>query len=295
MKESGVEENRVALGQGHLHAALAKILLEFLPPPRQVAQLVLMGVRQVDCGAGLDRHVAMGDSALQCQQRRHMRVHVRGILLGDAVRREAEVVIPMHGLGLAPRPHHVGLGGDLVVRPEPSPRCQRDDRVRVVVHEGLRAVHSQLLQRVPDARVRARLGKVVAPTSASFLLLLDDRVECRSDRIHILKLRRKGTADADDPWTLAEGARPLFSERISLLRGEQPRGGVVDQDTRSDLISQREVTQTGLLLHGRLKRLEAAIAFLEPARSAPLLRIQAIHVWNGRLGTRGRLDLNSCL
>ena len=159
------EEHRVAGAQRQLHPVLGEVLDELGAAPRQIAQLVLVGVGQVHGRAGLGAHVAVGDGALQGEQRRQQ-VGVAGELLGLVVGEEAHVVVAVGVLGLAARVDHVDLLGQLVAGAEPGLAGHRHRVGAVVVDECLGIGHGQLLQGVPHPVVGSGLGEVVAGGSS---------------------------------------------------------------------------------------------------------------------------------
>ena len=69
---------------------------------------------------------------------------------------------PVRNLRQSPGPHHVELGGRLVVRTEPRLTRQRERFVGVVGHEELGPAARQLLERVPHPRVVSGARKVVS-------------------------------------------------------------------------------------------------------------------------------------
>ena len=101
MEQGRVEERCVALAQRKLDMVGLEVLAELRPPPSQVARQVLLGVRQVLRGPGLDGHFRVRDRALQGQHRRQA-VHVRRELCRLRVRLETQVVVAVHRLCGAP-------------------------------------------------------------------------------------------------------------------------------------------------------------------------------------------------
>src|SRR6266498_1816638 len=176
VEQGRVEERRVALRQRQLYVVLVEVRPELRPPPGQVAGLVLLRVRQIHRRARLHRHVGVGDRSLQGQHRREA-MHVGGVLRGQVVGLEAEVVVPVCLLCRAARIDHVDLRGDLVVRAEPGRADQGDDVVGVIVGEYRRLADRQLLQGVPHPVVGARLREMVAGGRAAGPLVGDHRVE----------------------------------------------------------------------------------------------------------------------
>src|SRR3954454_25208671 len=63
------------------------------------------------------------------------------------------------------------------MRAEPRLACQRHDGIAVVSGEVVGIGKAVLFERVPDAVVGARLGKMVAAAGRGAVLLLDDFVE----------------------------------------------------------------------------------------------------------------------
>ena len=72
MEQRGVEEDGIPLAQGQLHVVAHEVLLELPEPVREVAVRVLLAVREIERWARLDRHVAVGDGALEGEQRGHV-------------------------------------------------------------------------------------------------------------------------------------------------------------------------------------------------------------------------------
>ena len=174
--QRGVEEHRVALAQRHLYVVFGEELDELGAVERDVAAEELLRVGQQHRRAALDRHVAVGDRALQGEHRRHamqMRRIGRQIVGCD----EAEVVVAVRNLLLATGIDDVDLRGDLVAGAEPGLRDRRERVVGVVLGEYVGGVQRELLRGVPDPVVGPWLAEVVARCGARRALRVDDREE----------------------------------------------------------------------------------------------------------------------
>lgn len=78
-----------------------EVVDEFRAPPGEIARLVLLGVRQIQRGAGLDGHVAVRHRTLQSEYGREP-VHMRRIRGRLFLAQEPEVVVPVHALRRTP-------------------------------------------------------------------------------------------------------------------------------------------------------------------------------------------------
>ena len=223
MEERRVEEAGVALAQRELDVVLGEVGLEVVAPPGEVAGEVLVRVGQVERRPALQRHVAVRDRALEGQHRRQ-RVHVGRVAGDHLVGQEAEVVVAVRLLGLATRPDHVDLRGDLVAGAEPGRRRERDHVVGVVVDERLGGADGELLQRVPDPAVGARCREVVAGRTARGRLLGDDLVEDAGDPVDHRVVRERALED-DHPRPVGERRGPARrTRRRGRPRSRSQRG-----------------------------------------------------------------------
>ena len=254
------EEHRVAGAQRQLHPVLGEVLDELGTAPCQVAQLVLVGVGQVHGGAGLGAHVAVGDGALEGEQRRQP-VGLEGELLGLVVGEEAHVVVAVGVLGLAAGVDHVHLLGQLVAGSQPGLASHRHRVGAVVVDEGVGVGHGQLLERVPHSVVGAGLGEVVAGEPALGVLGRDQVPEHARHPVHCLG--GHGPFEQDDAGAVHEGCRQLGPQRCPLLGvaggAVSQRGRVVGGDALGDTCGQRVVARIGGLLDQRRERVQVAL------------------------------------
>ena len=113
---AGLKNAASPLASGSCTWCAVEVVGELRPVAGEVARRVLLRVRQVHRRAGLDRHVAVGDRALQGQHRREP-VHVRRVGRRLVERHEAEVVVAVRDLRRAARVDDVDLRGDLVAGP----------------------------------------------------------------------------------------------------------------------------------------------------------------------------------
>ena len=121
----------------------------------------------------------------------------------------------MRGLRLAARIDDVHLRRHLVAGAEPRLRHQREDVVGVVADEQVGRADRELLERVPDSLVGARLAEVVPGRSALSALLGDDAVEDRGHRVDDGQvLVRPG--EHDDPWSVRQGIGELGLKGTSV-------------------------------------------------------------------------------
>ncbi len=102
---------------------------------------------------------------------------VGGKALDRLGRLEAEMIVAMRNLRRAARIDDVELRGDLIRWAEPCLADRRDDRVAVVGGERGGVAQAELLERVPDAVVCARLGEMIAAADVASAFILDDRPE----------------------------------------------------------------------------------------------------------------------
>src|SRR5271165_1383910 len=149
MEKGGIEEHRVALRERELDMMRLEIVAKLRPPRRHVARQVALREWQVERRARLERHVAMGDRALQRQHGRET-MHMGGIALDRLRRLKAEMVIAMRKLRRAARIDDVELRGDLISGAKPRLAHERNDGVAVIGGECRRVPQAQLLERVPD-------------------------------------------------------------------------------------------------------------------------------------------------
>ena len=265
VEERGVEEDGVALGQRELHVVLCEVLAELGQAPGEVPGEVLVGVGQVHRRPALHGHVGVGDRTLQRQHGRQL-VHVGRVLLDHVVLEEPQVVVAVRFLRLSSGAYDVDLGGHLVARAEPGPGHQRDDVVGVVVDERPGVAHGQLLQRVPDAVVRAGLGEVVAHGAAVGALLGDDRVEGSGRPVDRCEVR-EGTTDRHDAGTVGQRTHELGGDHLLAVAPSDlvaETRCVVHQHVVHDVRGQREVGQLGALGGDADELVEVAVGGPQP-------------------------------
>ena len=254
------EEHRVAGAQRQLHPMPGEVLPELGAAPCQVAQLVLVGVGQVHGGAGLGTHVAVGDGALEGEQRRKP-VGLEGELLGLVVGEEAHVVVAVGVLGLPAGVDHVHLLGQLVAGAEPGLAGHRHRVGAVIVDEGVGVGHRQLLERVPHPVVGAGLGEVVAGEPALGVLGRDQVPEHARRPVH--RLGRHGPFEQDDAGAVDQGGGqlgPQLGSQLGVVGGSVgQRGGVVGGDALRDPRSQRIVGRVGGLFDQRREGVQVAV------------------------------------
>ncbi len=100
--QRGIEEHRIALAQRHLDVVFGEELDELGSVEGDVAAEEPLRVGQQHRRPALDRHIAVGDRALQGEHRRRA-VHVRGVGGQVVGCDEAEVVVAMRNLLLCHR------------------------------------------------------------------------------------------------------------------------------------------------------------------------------------------------
>ncbi len=161
MEQRRVEEDGVALFQRKLHVVFLEVGGEFGPVEGEVAGVILLRMRQVQGGAGFDRHVTVGDGALQ-SQRRGEQVRMGRVARGLPAGHETEVVVAVGSLRGTARVDDVHLRCHLVVRSEPGLRDEGQEVVGVVVGKYVRSPNRELVQGSPDPVVGARFGEVIA-------------------------------------------------------------------------------------------------------------------------------------
>ena len=254
------EEHRVTGAQRQLHPMLGEVFDELGAAPRQVAQLVLVGVGQVHGGAGLGAHVAVGDGALQGEQRRQP-VGLEGELLGFVVGEEAHVVVAVGVLGLAAGIDHVHLLGQLVAGSQPGLAGHRHRVGAVVVDEGVGVGHRQLLECVPHPVVGAGLGEVVAGEPALGVLGRDQVPEHARCPVH--RLGGHGPFEQDDAGAVDEGCGQFGPQPMTVLGvaggAVGQRGRVVGGDALGDAHGQRVVGRLDRLFDQRRERIQVAV------------------------------------
>ena len=265
VEERGVEEDRIPLRQRQLDEVSVEVRAELRSPEGEVAGLVLLRVRQVHRRAALDRHVAVGNGALEGQDPRQA-VDVRGVLSGDLRRQEAQVVVAVSSLGGPTGVHHVDLGGDLVCRAQPGRRNQGDDLVGIVIGEGLGRADGHLLQGVPDPVVCAWLGEVVARGRARRTLIGDQGIEDFRGPVDDLEVR-KGSLDHHDAGTVRE--RPdhfslHFAAAFRIGRKRAQPIAIVERNIPIDRVGQRVVTPIGHVLDQGAEGIQVAISLGQP-------------------------------
>src|SRR5579872_37082 len=131
MEQSGIEEGGVALRERQLDVMLVEVVLELGAACRKVSRRIGLRERQVQGRSRLDRHVAMGDRALQRQHRREL-MNMSRELLASFRGLEAEMIVAVRPLRLAARIDHIELRRDLVGWAKPSLADQRNDIIAVV-------------------------------------------------------------------------------------------------------------------------------------------------------------------
>ena len=183
MEERGIEEDRIALGQRQLDVVLVEIVLELGLAPGEVARHEILRIGQIERGAAFNRHVAMGDGALQREYRRKLVGMGREALdLGGGL--EAHVIVAVHGLRLAAGVDHIELRGDLVAGAEPAFGNEGDDFVGIVFGESFGIAQAKFFQGVPDAVIGAGLGEMIAAAGVGLVLFGDHGVEGAGGRIN---------------------------------------------------------------------------------------------------------------
>ena len=168
-----VEEQAVAAAERHLHEVVGEVVGEALVPVGHEAQVVLVGEGEQAGRPGLHRHLRVRDRALEGEEHRGL-VHGDGVAGGVLVGEEAEVVVAVRPLGVAARVDHVDLRRHPVARAQPRLAHHVEHGVGEVVDVDVRRLLGQLLEGVPDAVVRPRLGEVVTGVEAGRPFGLDD-------------------------------------------------------------------------------------------------------------------------
>ena len=207
-----------------------------------------------------------------------MRVHRKAFDL--ARRLEAHVVVAMGNLRVAARIDDVELRGDLIEGPEPGLADEGDRRIAVIGAEDGRVGETQLLQRVPDAVIRARLGEMIAAIGVAPVLLLDHRPKAR---VRCLDRRKIGesAADHDDAGPIAHRLDPFGHHLLAGLcrgSGSPHRLAVVDQDVRDDIAGEGIVRKGDRSLDERPEGVEvAAVLGQEDAVGSELFQVVVLH------------------
>ena len=176
------------------------------------------------------------------------------------------MVVAVRRLGGPAGVHHVDLGGDLIGRAEPGRRDQGDDLVGVVLGEGFRGANGHLLQGVPHAVVRARLGEVVTRGRARRALVGDQGVEHVRGPIDDRPVG-EGALEHHDAGTVAERPDQLGLHLAAPLRAGRERSqpiAVVQRDIPVHRIGQRIVTRLGDLLDQSAEVVQVAISLGQP-------------------------------
>ncbi len=179
-------------------------------------------------------------------------------------RQEAQVVVPVRGLGGAAGVDLVDLRGDLVAGAQPRLADQRHDLVGVVVREHLRVLPRQLLQRVPHPVVGARRGEVVARRCAGRALCGYQRLEGRGGPVHDAGVG-EGAAEDGHPGTVGQRAHHLLRHRPPLgFAGRAQPAAVVEEDVVRHLGGVRMVGRVGGALHQGTEGVEVAVLLGQP-------------------------------
>ena len=149
----------------------------------------------------------MCDRALQRQHRRET-LDVHGKALDHFRRLEAQMIVAVRHLSRAARVDDVELCGDLIGWPEPGFADQRDDRIAIIGREDRRVAQAQLLERVPDAVIGARLGEMIAAADVAQALFVDDRPVMRVGLIDRGVVGER-VADDDDAGPVGQRLDPF--------------------------------------------------------------------------------------
>ena len=165
----------------------------------------------------------------------------------------------------------VELRSDLIRRAEPRFAHERDHRIAVIGRKHGRVAQAQLLERVPDPVVRARLGEMIAAADIAQALFVDDRPEMR---IGLVDRREVGerAADDDDARSVGQRLDPFrhqFLARFGRSRGAARLEAVVDGHVRRDVAGEGIVSAIGGPLHELLERIEVARVRREPHSVGP--------------------------
>lgn len=132
--------------------------------------------------------------------------------------------------------------------------------VGVVVGEHRGAVQRQLLGRVPDSVVGARLAEVIAGGHPLHALRLDEREERFVGAIDGSGIERPG--EDDHPGAVGERPdqfglqRPPVAARHGLCR--------VDEDVAADPVGERIVAELGVAVYFGAERVQAEIGLVQP-------------------------------
>src|SRR4051795_10594504 len=98
MKSRGIEKGSIALGKRELHLMAVEILAKLRPAGCEVPGCVGLRVREIEGRSAFDRHIAMGDCALERQHGRQP-VYMGRITFDDRGSLESEMIVPMGRLG----------------------------------------------------------------------------------------------------------------------------------------------------------------------------------------------------
>src|ERR1700722_8893137 len=85
------------------------------------------------------------------------------------------MIVAVRDLSRAARIDDVELRSDLIRRAEPRFADERNHRVAIIGGEDRRVAQAQLLERVPNPVIGARLGEMIAPAHVAQSLFVDDR------------------------------------------------------------------------------------------------------------------------
>ena len=147
------------------------------------------------------------------------------------------MIVAVCDLSRAARIDDVELRSDLIRGPKPCLAHQRDDRVAIIGREDRRVAQAQLLERVPDAVIGARLGEMIAAAHVARALFLDNRPVMRVGLIDRGVVGER-VADDDDAGAVRKGVDPFGQQ---FLAGLGRSGGfarlepVIDEHVRHDV------------------------------------------------------------
>ncbi len=166
----------------------------------------------------------MSQCAIAPLQRQHRRetLDVGGKALDRLRRLEAKMIVAMRDLSRAAGIDDVELRSDLIGRPEPGLAHQRDDCVAIIGREDRGVAQAELLERVPDAVVGARLGEMVAAADIARALFLDDRPVMRIGLVDRGMVGER-VADDDDAGAVGQRLDPFRHQFLAGLRAKRRR------------------------------------------------------------------------
>lgn len=180
MEQGRVEKDSIALLQRNADPVFVKVVLKLLDAICDEPFLELLRKGQEPGRTAFQGHIGVRDGALQ-RQKLARDLHGFGVSRAGFGRLEAQVVVAMADLWLSSGLDYVDLRGDLVGGAEPGFADPRKPWVGVVLDERLRVSLGVLLEGVPDARVVARRGEVVAFAAGRQRFGIDDGRKYRVD------------------------------------------------------------------------------------------------------------------